>query len=116
MFAFADFDALLDDVVAISVLHHLVEGAVHVLHAVFVVVQQDLIDNFFAVLLAAVLQALLHHVAGELVVAQVYHVALYAPHYLVLVFLVFPVLQHVLNHVVPELVISQVRNLCQDLV
>lgn len=96
LLALAGFNAFLNHIVSIAVLHHLVERTIHglgcsllgrVIVLIFVVVLHDLINYLLLVFITAVFHALLYHITGELVVTQCYHITLNLPYNFILVFL-----------------------------
>jgi len=71
LLAFAHFNTLLDDIIAVPVLHHLIECSTHLVATIIILSDlHELINDVFAVLFAAVLQTLLHYVACKFVIAQ----------------------------------------------
>ena len=110
----ADLDALLNDVVAISILHHGIESTIQLrapkvcdLFSELIVRLEELINDLLLVLLAAMLKALLDDIASEFVVAQLDHAALDAFNDTIFVFLAPALLKDVLDHIVAELVLGQ---------
>ena len=111
----ARLNALLDHVVAVSVLHHLVQRSIHcrLLRVQIVLLLVDTALHYFvyyllSVFVATIFETFFDDIAGKFVVAESDDVAFDALYDAVLVLLILSVLQNVLNHIVPELVISQV--------
>jgi hypothetical protein len=108
LLTFAEFNTLLNDIVAISILHHLVKRSIHDLTTFLLFgCLHEFINDVFPILLATILQTLLNHVASKLMIAQFNDLTLYTLYDFVLVLLVLTMLQNVLDHIISELVFSQ---------
>ena len=110
----ANLDALLDDVVAISILHHGIQSTIQLrapkvcdLLGELIVGLEELVNDLLLVLLASMLKALFDDIACELVVAQLDYAALDAFDDPIFVFLAPALLQDVLDHIVAKLVLGK---------
>ena len=110
----ANLDALLNDVVAISILHHGIQSAIQLrpskvcdLLGELIVGLEELVNDLLLVLLAAMLKALLDDIASEFVVAKLDHAALDTLNDPIFVFLAPALLQDVLDHIIAKLVLSK---------
>jgi hypothetical protein len=120
----ANLDALLNDIVSISILHHGIQSTIQLgaskvcdLLGKLIVRLEELVNDLLLVFLAAMLKALLDDIASELVVAQLYHAALDAFNDPIFVLLAPALLQDVLDHIVAKLVLSKgldVQDDCLD--
>lgn len=117
----ANLDALLNYVVAISILHHGIESAIQLraskvcdLLGELIVGLEELVDDLLLVLLAPMLKALLYYIASEFVVAQLDHAALDTFNDPIFVFLAPALLQDVLDHIVAKLVLSKSLDIQDD--
>lgn len=111
---FGYLNALLDNIVPISVLHHLIEGPIQVFLLKATV--QKLVNDLFFVFLTCVFQAFLHNIACEFVVTKLNGFSFDCSHNLILILLVLAVLQDMLNDIVTELILSQIVKVAQDLI
>ena len=68
---------------------------------------KELINDFFFVLLAAMLETFFDNVTSKFMVTKLNHTALDAFHDAVLVFLASSLLKYVLDHIVAELIFGQ---------
>ena len=114
LLALANLDALLNYVVAISILHHGIQSAIQLraskvcdLLGELIVGLEELVNDLLLVLLAAMLKALLDDIASEFVVAKLDRSALNAFNNAIFVFLAPALLQDVLDHIVTKLVLSK---------
>jgi hypothetical protein len=117
----ANLDALLNDVVTISILHHGIQSTIQLrtskvcdLLGELIVGLEELVNDLLLVLLAAMLKALFDDIASELVVAQLDHAALDTFNYPIFVILAPALLQDVLDHIVAKLVLSKSLDVQDD--
>jgi len=117
----ANLDALLNDVVTISILHHGIQSTIQLraskvcdLLGELIVRLEELVNDLLLVLLAAMLKALLDDIACEFVVAQLDHAALDAFDDPIFVLLAPTLLQDVLYHIIAKLVLSKSLDVQDD--
>lgn len=109
LFPLTHFNAFLDYIVTISILHHLVKSTVQILACfILIITIQKFINDIFFVFLTAILKTFFYYIASELMVAKINYFPFNTLDNLIFVFLIFTMLQDMLDNIVSKLILYEI--------